>query len=56
MNLSNLTVKTKLWAGFGVMALIVAAVSGAAPDPPHASSIGNIATPARCFIVVPRDR
>jgi methyl-accepting chemotaxis protein len=30
MNLSNLKVKTKLWAGFGVMAVIVAAVAGAA--------------------------
>ncbi|WP_431262291.1 methyl-accepting chemotaxis protein [Roseateles chitinivorans] len=30
MNFSGLKVKTKLWAGFGVMAVIVAAVSGAA--------------------------
>lgn len=30
MNLSDLKVKTKLWAGFGVMAVIVAAVAGAA--------------------------
>ena len=30
MNISGLKVKTKLWAGFGVMAMIVAAVSGAA--------------------------
>ena len=29
MNFSGLKVKTKLWAGFGVMAVIVAAVSGA---------------------------
>ncbi|MDH0867581.1 methyl-accepting chemotaxis protein [Mitsuaria sp. GD03876] len=30
MNFSSLKVKTKLWAGFGVMAVIVIAVSGAA--------------------------
>jgi len=30
MNLSSLKVKTKLWAGFGLMALIVIAVSAEA--------------------------